>query len=179
MDASPMAKGYYKLPDNAKWVDTLKCMVRKWHHEMSYKPQLTILLLIWIKFLYWLIRILIFNFFYLFIFIYFSRWQMRLITETWITLSQTWKETKRIHSLSHTKVSKRLYIPYISTLCACVDIIGECQKIQCMHFQNTKKNKNYISTLYWQNINPLFLCRWCGICISIAEDGRESLVREN
>ena len=29
MDASPMAKGYYKLPDNAKWVDTLKCMVRK------------------------------------------------------------------------------------------------------------------------------------------------------
>ena len=27
MDASPMAKGYYKLPDNAKWVDTLKCMV--------------------------------------------------------------------------------------------------------------------------------------------------------
>ena len=29
MDASPMAKGYYKLPDNAKWVDTLKCMVTK------------------------------------------------------------------------------------------------------------------------------------------------------
>lgn len=28
MDASPMAKGYYKLPDDAKWVDTLKCMVR-------------------------------------------------------------------------------------------------------------------------------------------------------
>jgi hypothetical protein len=27
MDASPMAKGYYKLPDNAKWVDTLKCIV--------------------------------------------------------------------------------------------------------------------------------------------------------
>ena len=27
MDASPMAKGYYHLPANAKWVDTLKCIV--------------------------------------------------------------------------------------------------------------------------------------------------------
>ena len=27
MDASTMAKGYYHLPANAKWVDTLKCIV--------------------------------------------------------------------------------------------------------------------------------------------------------
>lgn len=27
--APPMAIGYYHLPKDAKWVDTLKCMVRK------------------------------------------------------------------------------------------------------------------------------------------------------
>ena len=33
MDASPLAKGYYKLPDNAKWVDTLKCMMADESHH--------------------------------------------------------------------------------------------------------------------------------------------------
>jgi hypothetical protein len=30
MEASDMAKGYYKLPPDAKWVDTLKCIVSYW-----------------------------------------------------------------------------------------------------------------------------------------------------
>ena len=35
-----MAKGYYKLPDNAKWVDTLKCIVSLFStYPSQYKRQ--------------------------------------------------------------------------------------------------------------------------------------------